>query len=608
MGCFRAWIVGTASLLSVGSDSNTGYDNAAAPSHENCLHVEVPSPVNILPRAAVPIASSIRLTYREWRLEDLERIEPHHGLAPKASPSLEYRFKDKAGGFAQVGEHYDDHDTYVLRSIRIISPSEHSFLGRRFPVEVQLWHEPAIRARLHELRAEREKILGMLQEAQMMAEAWLQEGVFTRAANRSFPSAKAERDSFFARQSRALERAEGMQNMVVEIRQQMESMDRNVGDLVQALQRPLAARLVAISFFFRTPEEGLLPKSHPSKFLEWLRNLTVFPPKSRPGKLAVSSSNSTTSAVPPTVAATPVHTLAAPQATGTARVTESPREATMAPMITTLPRSPEPIFSTVATSVKSESVTSTGASLAAELLLSTLPPPTEITSTQTSSKISTISTQSTAHKASLQEKDAGKEIPVQTQPAMAADRHLAGESLMKEAKVEPEHQDTSFSFTYLPGAISENDGMIPTRSAFSYDGTFTSPPCVPSVRWFLLTEPLVVYPTSIIGITKEASVYPAEASSCNAVGCGLNSTYLRKDVWWGGNFEHVLPVDPPLPETSLLSVTLSTSPFITPSAAVGKEIVTSLPWGYVHMYCGALVVCSVLMLNAVCVMCGQRLR
>merc|ERR1712232_70602 len=68
------------------------------------------------------------------------------------------RFANAGGGTIQVGRRYDDFDEYVLRSLRLYAPSEHTFHGRRTTLEVQLWHVPKIQSDLAAMQRKRVEV------------------------------------------------------------------------------------------------------------------------------------------------------------------------------------------------------------------------------------------------------------------------------------------------------------------------------------------------------------------------------------------------------------------------------------------------------------------
>eukprot|EP00438_Fugacium_kawagutii_P035735 Skav200350 [mRNA] locus=scaffold852:101905:117042:- [translate_table: standard] len=78
----------------------------------------------------------------------------------------------EGGGSLQVGESFSDMDEYVLRRMRVVMPSEHTLLNRRFPIEVQLWHEPAIHRDISMLISDRAEVQLMLRRFQRLTLDW----------------------------------------------------------------------------------------------------------------------------------------------------------------------------------------------------------------------------------------------------------------------------------------------------------------------------------------------------------------------------------------------------------------------------------------------------
>jgi len=95
------------------------------------------SPIDIEPWSAVDgKGAEVRMLYRPWHLDDVDSVKMRGRV-----PTIQFRTADSPG-MIQIGKDYHDNDEYVLTSLEVHSPSEHTFRRTNWPMEIQLWHEP----------------------------------------------------------------------------------------------------------------------------------------------------------------------------------------------------------------------------------------------------------------------------------------------------------------------------------------------------------------------------------------------------------------------------------------------------------------------------------
>lgn len=369
-------------------------------------------------------------------------------------------FKGKDGGSIQVGHQLDDHDTYVLRSVRVRTPSQHSFLGVKLPVEVQLWHEPMFEQDLADLRREHSTVSSNLSAVQASLDVWRTELERLGAAdesNRTFPNAQTVEAWMTAVRGRSDRAGAALLEEARRLYGQMREVDRRAAKIVAALKRPGASRLAVLSVFFRAGDD---PHPEASAFLRWLSS------------------------------------------------------------------------------------------------------------------------------------EAG-DSPTADGVAEGDDRGRAG--LEAEGR---------FEFARVPYAKGKDVGGV--HEAFSYEGSFVEPPCMPVVRWFVVSEPMVALREDIlriVNVTQRAA--SQHAGECEGVEC-IAGSILGDDVWMDGLIRDVPRREPALPERTIHTVVLSIEPFKKSGASLSSDTVSNLPWGYIQFYCGAFLVCSIVMLCTTCLLCAQN--
>lgn len=436
-----------------------------------CLLQDRASPINIVPHSAVPVDSSIRLQYGVWARGCLQRAP----LGSDGRGGVDMHFQGKQGGSIQVGHQLDDHDTYVLRSVRVRAPSEHSFLGVRLPVEVQLWHEPTLEQDLGDLRREHEAVSANLSAVEASLGAWRTELERLGAADepaphgngtRTFPDTQTVEAWMAAVRGRSDSAGAALLEEARRLHGQMREVERRAVQIAAALKRPGASRQAVLSVFFRAGDE---PHPEASAFLRWLAT--------------EAEAGATATATPPAGGGGP------------------------------------------------------------------------------------------------QQEAEGR-------------RHVDLEA------------EGRFEFARVPYAKGKDVGGV--HKAFSYEGSFVEPPCMPVVRWFLVSEPLVALREDILRIVN-VTQQPARQGSdkCEGVDC-MAGDILGDDVWMDGLIRDVPRRQPALPQRTIHTVVLSIEPFKKSGARLSSDTVSNLPWGYIQFYCGAFLVCSIVMLCTTCLLCSQN--
>eukprot|EP00439_Symbiodinium_sp_Y106_P051338 s3253_g6.t2 len=228
------------------------------------------SPANILPPNAEPESGSVLMLYKGWNVSNLsiERIEE----TEETSGYLSLVFDGpEGGGSLQAGESFSDMDEYVLRRIRISMPSEHTLLNRRLPLEVQLWHEPAVHRDISRLITARAKVQQMLRRFHGLIRDWqfqLKRQEDPSASNASFPNLQTERDWAEAVRRDSIQDGEALMQHASQLRRQIAKIDEEVEVLNERLQRPQSARMVALSLLYAAPHDAVFAAS--GDFLRWL--------------------------------------------------------------------------------------------------------------------------------------------------------------------------------------------------------------------------------------------------------------------------------------------------------------------------------------------------
>eukprot|EP00933_Yihiella_yeosuensis_P082045 TRINITY_DN9578_c2_g1_i1.p1 TRINITY_DN9578_c2_g1~~TRINITY_DN9578_c2_g1_i1.p1 ORF type:complete len:505 (-),score=92.65 TRINITY_DN9578_c2_g1_i1:57-1571(-) len=231
------------------------------------------SPVNIVPHSALPSGQSLRLKYNVWNVSN---VSFETDSEEESTTTLQLRFNAaEGGGTIQVGVGFSDMDEYILRRIIVQTPSEHTFLGRKLPLEVQLWHEPVIKRDLHRLRAEREQTQLMMDRLHDRLVGWSDslKKIYEEAGsakNVSFPNLQTELDWVASVRDSMDQDGEELLLAADKLRKQVQKIDQQIGALNARLERPDLARMVVLSLLFRMPDALDMPQSVASELLQWI--------------------------------------------------------------------------------------------------------------------------------------------------------------------------------------------------------------------------------------------------------------------------------------------------------------------------------------------------
>lgn len=111
------------------------------------------SPINIEPKNAIRSEDQMRLNYKPWRLEDVASA----GVESDGVPRIRFKERQRVGK-VQVGSGYSNFDEYVLTSVEVHAPSEHTMRKASWALELQLWHESIGIPRIERLADDAEKL------------------------------------------------------------------------------------------------------------------------------------------------------------------------------------------------------------------------------------------------------------------------------------------------------------------------------------------------------------------------------------------------------------------------------------------------------------------
>eukprot|EP00929_Paragymnodinium_shiwhaense_P028255 TRINITY_DN16416_c0_g1_i1.p1 TRINITY_DN16416_c0_g1~~TRINITY_DN16416_c0_g1_i1.p1 ORF type:complete len:577 (-),score=150.22 TRINITY_DN16416_c0_g1_i1:55-1785(-) len=543
-----------ASLPLVAASQEGGNSAAHQQAEEGgCLRRERSSPVNVVPQNSVPERSTdtVRLEYGKWDLHSFKRIG-----SMKDRQLCTLGVQGREGGRIQVGHRYNDFDEYVLQSIQVHSPSEHTFLGRRLPLEIQLWHQPTLLVDLAEVKERRQKVRKALADLRQQVSAWgySAEQLQTVSGNYSFPSLKIETDWVVSARGRINDVGRDVVEGVFELESELKALNMQTQTLLVRLKREKSARLAVLSIFIRPSDSSEPSEKFASEFVAWITRVLRANPKGVDSVLL-----NATSILPPHQAA---------------RDADDFQEGS-----------------------SSSSMSSSGPKLPAAGE-GRQPPPA--------------ATPAPTHQEKREEPS--RTAPPATHPAKPKPPPpppLPEQDHVKARRLREGISGDSFEFEKIPfaGAIKDR-GEAEMHHVLAYDGSFTTAPCTPVVRWFLSSEPLVAYAPDMVRLINESlaalEVDAATPQAAKAFKTRLLDGLARREVWWSGPVDQTMKVEPALPTRELKAMTVSTFPFEAPQAQLNSAAVAGLPWGYVHFYCAAFLVTSVAMLSMTLGLCAQQ--
>lgn len=226
---------------------------------------ECASPINVVPSTALPSTISVRTSYGRWHVSDVQ---------PRRIGRVNLSFiSDAGGGVAQVGTGYDDFDLYVLRSIELKAPSEHTFMGRRLPAEVQLWHEPSITNDLSVLQKRRKDAHTELKQFVQEINEWgaVVGGLRNSSSKEAlFPSLETEKDWVTMVRDEADVSGRKVLSRALHVRSVIKDIDRSIASLIRNVKRPSSARAMAISLLLLSSEVETPQQAQANNFVKWL--------------------------------------------------------------------------------------------------------------------------------------------------------------------------------------------------------------------------------------------------------------------------------------------------------------------------------------------------
>eukprot|EP00927_Polykrikos_kofoidii_P024255 TRINITY_DN22096_c1_g3_i2.p1 TRINITY_DN22096_c1_g3~~TRINITY_DN22096_c1_g3_i2.p1 ORF type:complete len:499 (-),score=80.73 TRINITY_DN22096_c1_g3_i2:56-1495(-) len=237
------------------------------------------SPCDIVPHEVVGADSieAVRLRYATWELQDLTRIVSGSSREkPFVGGLVAFDVANRSEFYMQVGSAYHDFDQYSLRQIQVHSPSQHTFLGRRLPLEVQLWHEPFdknFRSGIRTTQQEIEKNLVLLKKT--LAEYAEKVRIVSAGNERniSLPSMEMERDLKTFKRHKVELVGKELLKKVESLWLSIQALELTLRGLVDRINRPQFARLAVLSMLFRSSDASTPPQAKASQFVRWLADV-----------------------------------------------------------------------------------------------------------------------------------------------------------------------------------------------------------------------------------------------------------------------------------------------------------------------------------------------
>jgi len=165
----------------------------------------------------------------------------------------------------------------------------------------------------------------------------------------------------------------------------------------------------------------------------------------------------------------------------------------------------------------------------------------------------------------------------------------------------------AFEFASLPYRGAKDIAGSSVHMVLTYQGSFTQPPCIPIVQWFVAAEPFVAHSEDVMRlVNRSSSAHEGGGDPCGGLPCDFQGLGLGQGIWWDGPIDGTPKVAQPLPQRELHSMALSKHGFRQPMALLSSTTVSALPWWDIHFYSAVFLFCSVLMLCTTCGLCAQR--
>eukprot|EP00450_Noctiluca_scintillans_P025645 CAMPEP_0194530158 /NCGR_PEP_ID=MMETSP0253-20130528/67021_1 /TAXON_ID=2966 /ORGANISM="Noctiluca scintillans" /LENGTH=418 /DNA_ID=CAMNT_0039375349 /DNA_START=70 /DNA_END=1323 /DNA_ORIENTATION=- len=265
--------VASAFVLHAGAGSAaTAVHGSDHVSVDSCGVGDTISPINIDSQNTVFELddTSMRLNYSTWHSSNLKLQQDAVG------GGIVFEFQgNNGGGRAQVGVRHDDMDEYILRNIRVRTPSEHTFVGRFMPIELQFWHEPTAKSDVLVFLEERRNVRASLDNASEKIALWQEQLQLLLGEDDVTLQRLYSEDTFLeAAKQEANRRGESVLEEVTGLKSQLKHIDTKLQALVSALERPRSLRTVVLSIFIHASEVAGTAHPHMSNLIAFLKSAT----------------------------------------------------------------------------------------------------------------------------------------------------------------------------------------------------------------------------------------------------------------------------------------------------------------------------------------------
>lgn len=244
-----------------------GSDNVSV---DSCGVGDTISPINIDSQNTVFELddTSMRLNYSTWHASNLKLQQDAGG------GGIVFEFQgNNGGGRAQVGVRHDDMDEYILRNIRVRTPSEHTFVGRFMPIELQFWHEPTAKSDVQVFLEERKIVRASLDNASEKIALWQEQLQLLLGEDDVTLHRLYSEDKFLeAAKKEANRRGKSVLEEVTSLKSQLKQIDTKLQGLVSALERPRSLRTVILSIFIHASEVAGTAHPHMSDLIAFLKS------------------------------------------------------------------------------------------------------------------------------------------------------------------------------------------------------------------------------------------------------------------------------------------------------------------------------------------------